>query len=124
MVKYKVFVSFDYSSDFSLKQNLIAQANDPSSLFEIVDFSIQKQLPQGQWLRQAQSAIARYDVFLVLLGMNTHQAPGVLKEVAIAKGLKKRRYQLKPQGWKPKSIEGAGQVRNWTHKKLQQMLSD
>lgn len=72
---------------------------------------------------KAESAIARCEVFIVILGYNTHQAPGVLKEVKIAKGLHKPRFQLKSQGTDPKRVEDAGPVVNWTWPKLQRVLS-
>ena len=64
------------------------------------------------------------DVFVVILGVNTHQAPGVLKEVQIAKGLRKRRFQLRVQGTSPKPVSDAGPVVNWTWTRLRRMLSD
>lgn len=71
---------------------------------------------------RAQSSIAKCDVFIVILGLNTHQAPGVLKEVQVAKGLRKRRFQLKPQGTNPTRVKDAGPVVNWTRNKLKTLL--
>ena len=122
MPKPKVFVSFDFEKDHDLKGSLVAQAEDPSSPFELADSSLKESQPQPQWLARAQSAIARCDFFIVILGLNTHQAPGVLKEVQIAKGLRKQRFQLKPQGTNPTAINGAGPVVNWTWPKLKSIL--
>ena len=123
MAKKKVFVSFDYDNDNVLKGSLISQARDPSSPFTLTDFSIQAALPAHEWISKAQSAIARCDVFIVLLGMHTHQAQGVLKEVNIAKGSRKYRFQLRTQGSNPKPVKGAGLVVHWTWPKLKAMLS-
>ena len=122
-MKNRVFVSFDYEEDHDKKESLIAQSRNPASPFAISDSSLQERQPDHVWLQKAQSAIANCDVFVVILGFNTHQAPGVLKEVQIAKGLRKRRFQLKPQGTNPKPIPGAGPVVNWTWPKLKKMLS-
>ncbi len=123
-MKKKAFVSFDYREDRDKKGTLIAQAEDLTSPFTISDSSLQEAQPDHLWLSKAQSAIAKCDVFIVILGYNTHQAPGVLKEVNIAKGLRRRRFQLKAQGTNPTPVQGGGPVVNWTWPKLRRMLSD
>ena len=123
MEKLNAFVSFDFDNDHDLKGSLIAQAEDPESPFSLIDFSLTRAHHDSQWLSQAQSAIARCDVFIVLLGSRTSRAHGVLREVQIAKGLRKHRFQLKPQGTAPTSVKGAGPVVNWTWNKLKNMLS-
>lgn len=117
----RVFVSFDYEGDKGLKGSLVSQGKASKSGVRFVDFSLRKS-SSVEWLPRAQSAIAKCDVFIVLLGNNTHQSPGVLKEVEIAKGLRKRRFQLKPQGTNPKPVDGGGPVVNWTRKKLEKCL--
>ena len=74
-------------------------------------------------MSKAQSAIARSEVFVVILGQNTHNAPGVLEEINIAKGLKKRRFQLRPQGKKWQPMSGAGEMVVWTWDNLKRKLS-
>ena len=44
-------------------------------------------------LDKAHTAIARSEVFIVMLGSKTKNAPGVLKEVKIANELKKTKFQ-------------------------------
>ena len=122
-MKKKAFVSYDYHEDKDKKEALIAQAENPKAPFTIGDSSLKEAQPDHLWLRKAQSAIAKCDVFIVILGLNTHQAPGVLKETRIAKGLRKPRFQLKVQGTDPKPVAGAGPVVNWTWPKLKRMLS-
>lgn len=121
-MKTKIFASFDFALDHDLKGSLVAQAQDPESPFEIIDFSLVESQPQHNWLSRAQSSIAQCDILIVILGLNTHQAPGVLKEVQIAKGLRKRRFQLKPQGTNPTPVKDAGPVVNWTWNKLKKLL--
>ena len=122
VLKTKTFVSFDFAQDHDLKGSLVAQAQDPESPFEIIDFSLVESQPQHEWLSRAQSSIAQCDIFVVILGLNTHQAPGVLKEVQIAKGFRKRRFQLKPQGTNPTPVKDAGPMVNWTWNKLRTLL--
>lgn len=123
MTKKKVFVSFDYDNDRHLKSTLTGQARLSDSPFSITDFSLKETQPEDKWLSKAQSAIARCDVLIVLLGNNTHKAPGVLKEVKIAKGLGKKRFQLKPQGKNFLSVPDAGDVTVWKWKNLKTRLS-
>ena len=123
MAKLKMFVSFDYETDHSLKGDLLAQAERPDSPFSVTDVSLQEREPEQEWLSKAKSAIAKCDVFVVILGGNTHSAPGVLKEIEIAKGMKKRRFQLRPQGANWKSMKGAGETVVWTRENLRQKLS-
>jgi hypothetical protein len=118
----RVFVSFDFEQDHNLKGSLVAQAKDPASPFRIADFSLAESQPDSEWLSRARSAIARCDIFVVILGLNTHQSPGVLKEVEIAKNLGKRRFQLKSQGTNPTPVKNAGPVINWTWNKLKTAL--
>ena len=123
MAKLKMFVSFDYETDLSLKGNLVAQAELPDSPFSVTDVSLQEREPEQEWLRKAKSAIAKCDVFVVILGRNTHSAPGVLQEIEIAKGMNKRRFQLRPQGKKWKPMKGAGKMVVWTWENLRRELS-
>ena len=123
MAKTKLFVSFDYDTDLKLKEDLISQAGRPDSPFSVTDFSLKEAEKEDVWLSKAQSAIARCDVFVVILGQNTHNAPGVLKEISIANGLKKRRFQLRPQGKKWKAMKGGGEMVVWTWDNLKRKLS-
>lgn len=121
--KKKVFVSYDYEHDHGLKSSLIGQSRLPDSPFSINDFSLRENLPEETWISKAQSAISRCDVFIVLIGHDTHSAPGVLTEVRIAEGIRKRRFQLRPQGKPYGAIPRAGDVVTWTWKNLKARLS-
>ena len=123
MAKKKVFVSFEHDTDFQLKETLIGQAKLPDSPFSISDVSLQEREPESEWQSKAQSAISRCDVFVVILGKNTHNAPGVLQEIKVAKGLKKRRFQLRPQGEKWNPMSGGGELVVWTWDNLKRKLS-
>lgn len=123
MPKTKIFVSFECESGYELKEILIGQANLPDSPFSVTDFSLQETQPESVWLDRAQSAIARCDVFVTLLSENTHNAPGVRQEIAIARGLGKRRFQLRAQGHRWQEMPGAGKLVVWTWPNLQRELA-
>ena len=85
MSKKHVFVSFDFDNDKVLKDFIIGQARLPDSPFEVVDTSLKEAAPMKTWEEKALAAIRRSDIVLVMVGSGTHKAPGVLKEVAMAR---------------------------------------
>lgn len=114
----KVFVSYDYDNDRHLKSTLMGQSKLPECPFTIVDYSLEEKQQDHNWLSKAQSAISKCDVFVVLLGRNTHNASGVKREVSIAIGLRKDRFQLRPQGKNYSTIRDAGDLVIWKQKNL------
>jgi len=94
MAKKKVFVSFDFDNDKTLKEFIIGQAKLQDAPFEVMDFSLKEAVPEKEWLAKAHTAIARSEVFIVMLGSKTKNAPGVLKEVKIANDLEKPKFQI------------------------------
>ena len=120
MAKTKVFLSYDYEHDSDLKDTLIAQSKLPDSPFSIYDLSLREKVPA--WQQIAREAIERCDVFVVLLGDNSHQAAGVRREVKMAKQINKKRFQLRRRGHNPHPLEGAGEVVAWKWKNLKNYL--
>ena len=123
MAKTNVFVSYDFENDGGLKESLLSQARQPESPFVVSEFSQADTMPDGQWAREAQRAIDSCDVVVVLIGHDTHSAPGVLKEIGIANGYKKRIFQLRPQNQRYGPIDGAGEMHLWYWKKLKKLLA-
>ena len=123
MARTKIFVSFEYKTGYGLKETLIGQARQPDSPFSVTDFSLQKREPESDWLDKAKRAIERCDVFVTLLSENTHNAPGVLEEIKIARRLRKPRFQLRAQGHKWRAMRGAGKLVVWTWANLQRELA-
>jgi len=125
MSKKKVFVSFDFDNDKTLKDFIVGQAHLPDSPFEVIDFSLKEAAPEREWLDKARAAIARADVFIVMLGPKTKYAPGVLKEIDLANELKKDKFQI--IGYKNGSADwailGAGRVYEWNWDNLKKLLS-
>jgi hypothetical protein len=121
----KIFVSFDFDNDKTLKDFIIGQAKLPDSPFEVSDYSLKEEAPEKTWEEKARAAIARSDKFIVMLGSKTTDAPGVLKEVAIAQGLDKPRFQI--IGYKTGSedwaVPGAGRTYRWDWENLKKLLA-
>ncbi|HAG09667.1 MAG TPA: hypothetical protein DCK87_08950, partial [Desulfotomaculum sp.] len=90
----RVFVSFDFDNDKVLKDFIIGQSKLSDSPFEISDWSMKEAAPQANWEAEARARINRSDMVIVMVGPKTYKAPGVLKEVKIARFLKKPIYQI------------------------------
>jgi hypothetical protein len=124
MAKKKVFVSFDFDNDKTLKDFIIGQAKLEDSPFEVIDFSLKEAAPEKTWLDKARAAISRAEVFIVMLGSKTRTAPGVLKEVKIANELKMTKFQI--IGYKDGSdtwaVPDAGRVYRWNWENLKSLL--
>lgn len=121
MAKTKVFVSYDYEHDSDMKNRLIAESKRSDSPFSINDLSLSEKVTG--WQQKARTAIDKCDVFVVLLGENTHQASGVRREVRMARQIDKNRFQLRKQRYNPKRLDGAGEVVAWKWKNLKKYLT-
>ncbi len=124
MAKKKVFVSYDYDNDKTLKDFIIGQARLADSPFEVIDFSLKEAAPEKTWLDKARTAISRAEVFVVILGSKTRNAPGVLKEVKIANELKKDKFQIigYKDGSETWAVPNAGRVYRWDWENLKKLL--
>jgi len=124
MAKKKVFVSFDYDNDKTLKDFIIGQAKNSDSPFEVSDYSLKEAKPEKDWLDNATAAIKRSDIFIVMLGPKTKSAAGVKKEVAVAKELAKTRFQLigYRDGSSDWAVPDGGRVYSWNWDNLKKLL--
>lgn len=120
----RVFVSFDFDNDKTLKDFIIGQAKLDDSPFEITDMSLKEAAPEKEWLEKAKAAIKRSDTVLIMLGSKTHKAPGVLKEVKIVNELEKNRFQM--IGYKDgdyTAVPNGGRVYAWNWPNLKKLLA-
>src|SRR3954471_17418709 len=83
MAKKRVFISFDYDNDETLKTFLVGQSKHEDSPFELADWSIKEPI-NGDWKKKARSRIKATDVMVVICGLNTSSATGVSAELTIA----------------------------------------
>ena len=123
--KKKIFVIFDFDNDKFLKEAIIGQAKNEDSPFEASDHSLKEAAPEKEWLEKAKAAITRSDVVIVMLGPKTKNSPGVLKEVKIAKDLKKERFQLigYREGAEQWAVPDGGRTYKWTWENLKNLLA-
>ena len=123
MAKKRAFFSFDFDEDQNLKHHMVGQMRLNSSPFEAADWSMKEAAPERNWEQEAESRISRSDVVVVLVGPKTYKAPGVLKEVAVARRLKKPIVQI--IGYKdqsPTPVPNAGRLLRWTWDNMTSVL--
>jgi hypothetical protein len=124
MAKKKVFVSFDFDNDKSLKDLIVGQARLPESPFEVIDTSLKEAAPMKTWEDKARVAIKRSEIVLIMVGPNTHKAPGVLKEVQMARDESIPIVQV--IGYKDgdyTAVPNAGRLYAWNWDNLKNLLS-
>lgn len=124
MPKKRAFISFDFDRDKILKDFVIGQAKLPDSPFDAADWSMKEAAPQSKWEAEAEARIKRSDVVIVMVGSQTYRAPGVLKEVAMARDNKIPIVQI--IGYKdtsPPKVSNAGTLYKWNWANLKNILS-
>ncbi len=120
----KVFVSFDFDNDKTLKEFIIGQSKNSDSPFEVADWSMKEAAPQRDWQDEAESRIKRSDLVLVMVGPETHKAPGVLKEVEMARRNNIRIVQV--IGYKDgnyTAVPNAGRLYSWNWDNFKKLLA-
>jgi hypothetical protein len=123
MAKKRVFVSFDFDNDKVLKDFIIGQSRLADSPFEVVDTSLKEAAPMKTWEDKARLAIKRSDIVVVMVGPKTHSAPGVLKEVDMAR--EERIPIVQVIGYKDgnyTAVPNAGRLYTWNWENLKKLL--
>ncbi len=88
MADPRAFASFDYDHDLTSKNLFAGQAKgDSPTTFTVEDWSSKTVLPEAEWEALIRSKISRTNMLIVLVGQYMSTATGVVKEVAMAKGL-------------------------------------
>lgn len=122
--KTRVFLSFDFESDRGLRDLVLGQAKHPKAKFEIVNRSLMEAAPEPTWQSEARAAIKNSDIAVVLLGKHTHRAPGVLKEVQMARECGVPLAQMIGyRNGRFKRVPDAGRLYAWTAENLRRCSS-
>jgi hypothetical protein len=125
MAKKRVFISFDYDHDGTLKDFLVGQAKNPDSPFELADWSI-KEAMTGDWKKKARTRIKGVDVVAVICGVHTDTASGVSAELTIAQEEAVPYVLL--QGYsdktckKPAAAKASDKIYRWTWDNLKTLV--
>lgn len=124
VAKKRVFVSFDFDNDRALKEFIIGQSRNADSPFEVIDHSLKEAAPEKNWEKKAGTAIARSEIVLVMVGLKTSKARGVLKEVAMARAAGVKIVQIigyRDGNYTP--VPDAGRLYAWNWDNLKKLLS-
>ena len=123
MPPLKIFVSFEFDKDSELKENFYRQAKDLTS-HRIKDCSLKEAYPTEEWKGQARAAIRGCDVVIVLIGPDTHNAPGVRTEVSMAQSFRKPVFQVRPQGRPYNGLTDLGDPVPWRWTRINERLNE
>ena len=126
MAKVKVFLSFEFDRDKKLYGDFFAQVARGDSCHDIKNCSLNEAYRphDDSWLKKAKEQISRSDIVIVVVGEDTHNAPGVKKEVTIANQLGKPIFQILPKGRTSGEVAGAGEVVPWKWKKIDAAIAE
>lgn len=122
--KKRVFISFDFDNDRALKEFIIGQSLHPYSPFSVVDCSLKEAAPMKEWEEKARLAIRNSNLVLVMVGRQTYRAPGVLKEIAMARSEGIRIVQM--VGYNDgnyTSVQDAGRLYLWNWQNLKNLFA-
>jgi hypothetical protein len=112
--KRKVFVAFDVERDRQYREFLFNQGRKSDATWYVSHWSQPYDENDPLWVADTSSHIKQAEAVVVLLGPTTFWAPGVLKEVTIAKVLQRFVYQIIPYGaGTPHIIPSTGRVVRW-----------
>ena len=123
MSSLNIFVSFEFDKDNDLKNNFFEQAKCQSK-HRVLSCSLDAVYPNEIWKDKARSAIRRCDIVVVLVGQDTHNAPGVRIEVDIAAQLRKPILQVVPQGRTYTGLPSLDESVRWRWKTINNKIDE
>ena len=123
MAQLKIFVSFAFDKDRDLKNNFYEQARIHTQ-HRIENCSLNEAYPTQEWKGKARNAIRGCDVVIVLVGSDTHNAPGVRTEVDMALSLKKPAFQVVAHGRPFRGVSGIATPIRWRWKHINKKLDE
>lgn len=122
----RVFISFDFDHDESLRNLLVGQARHSDTPFEICDWSV-KEAFTGNWQVKALERIRRTEQLIVICGEHTHTATGVSAELEMAKREGKPYFLLWGYKgrtcYKPLAATPQDKIYEWTWDNLKALIS-
>ena len=117
MPNLNIFVSFEFDTDKDLQNNCYRQAKEETN-HRIGDCSLHESYPDETWRSTARNSIRQCDVVVVLIGQDTHNAPGVIVETDIARSLNKPIVQVRPQGRTYNGLARLGEPIPWKWRRI------
>lgn len=87
MANPRAFISFDFDNNSGEKLYFVGQSVNSRTPFNIEDWSSKNHLPQNEWEKLLKSKINKCNILIVLVGLKSYTATGVMKEIEFAKSL-------------------------------------
>ena len=126
MARKRVYMSFDFDHDNDLRGDLVAQAAETDSPFDITDVSLKKPVDEA-WRKEARKRIRRADLVIVICGEHTHDAAGVSAEVTITQEEMKPYFLLKGRRHKtckkPRTALKTDNIHPWRWATLRELIA-
>lgn len=121
----RIFTSFDYDHDESLRNLLVGQSRNDDSPFEICDWSVKEPFT-GDWKKKVRERIRKCEQVIVICGEHTDTATGVSTELEIAQDESLPYFLL----WgyagkaclKPKAAKQGDKIYKWSWDNLQNLI--
>lgn len=85
MADPRAFISFDFDHNETEKMLFVGQAKNSKTPFSIQDWSAKSSMPQSQWEALIKEKMGKCNMLIVLVGKAMTSAPGVEKEIKMAK---------------------------------------
>ena len=118
-----IFLSFEFERDAGRRGTFMGQAK-ANCEFSIIDKSLPRAEHDERWRREARRRIQASEVLIVLLGSDTHSAPGVKDELSLAGEVHCPVVQLIPQHKNYGLATENGAVCSYKWKTINRMLRD
>lgn len=110
MAILNIFASFEFDKD--LKNSFYEQAKRETQ-HRVRNCSLREDYPDEYWKNKARAAIEECDVVVVLIGQDTHNAPGVIVETDMARSLHKPIIQVRPKDRPYQGLTRLGDPIKW-----------
>lgn len=126
MARISIFVSFEFEKDNNLKNSFYSQASNHTR-HRVRNCSLDKAYEDQAWKNKAREAIRECDVVFVLVGQDTHNAPGVLVETDMARSLNKPTIQVLSEKARRNNYKGVPHVKDlipWKWKVINRRLDE
>ena len=122
--KRRVYLCFDYERDRQLRDFFLNQGRHTDATWYVTHWSQPYADTDPLWMSTAANQIKDAEAFVIMLGPGTHKAPGVLKEVNIARQLDKPIYQIvPPTPGDPHPIPRTGRVVRWEWQAVKRIIA-
>lgn len=121
----RIFTSFDYDHDESLRNLLVGQSRHEDSPFEICDWSVKEPFT-GDWKMKVRERMGKCEQVIVICGEHTDSATGVSAEIEIARDLHLPYFLLWGYSTKtclrPKAAVQSDKIYKWSWDNLQNLI--